>query len=56
MVGNLALLWRPIAHLAGRTYRLFDVGGAVGIVGIAAMLISAVIRHTVQLYRAEQLP
>src|ERR1700722_8783969 len=30
-VGNLALLWRPRIHLFGGEYRLFDVGGAIGL-------------------------
>src|SRR5579864_9755956 len=41
-VGNLALVWRPDAHLAGTDWRLFDVGGAVGIVGMGIMLAVAV--------------
>lgn len=55
-IGNGVLLYRPMVHLAGETYRLFDVGGIVGIAGMALMLISAVIRHTVYLYRSERLP
>jgi phosphatidylglycerophosphate synthase len=55
MIGNIALLYRPMVHLLGVTYRLFDVGGIVGIIGIALMLIGAVIRHTMLLYRAERL-
>jgi len=35
---------------------LFDVGGAVGIVGMALMLIVATIRHMRMLYHAETLP
>ena len=56
MIGNIALLYRPVVRLFGTHYRLFDVGGAVGIVGMAAMLIAAVVRHTILLYRAERLP
>ena len=56
MIGNIALLYRPVVRLLGEHYRLFDVGGAVGIVGMGAMLIAAVVRHTVLLYRAERLP
>jgi phosphatidylglycerophosphate synthase len=56
MIGNVALLYRPMARLFGHTYRLFDVGGIVGIIGMALMLITAVVRHTVMLYRAERLP
>jgi phosphatidylglycerophosphate synthase len=55
-IGNIALFWRPVVKLAGRQYLLFDVGGAVGICGMLAMLIWASIRHTRQLYNAERLP
>ena len=55
-IGNIALLYRPVVRLFGGSYRLFDVGGAVGIVGMALMLIVAVIRHTALLYRSERLP
>lgn len=56
MTGNLVAL-SGITHgvLNGQRYLLFDIGGAVGVVGMAAMLIWAVIRHTAHLYRAERL-
>ena len=54
--GNVALFYCPMVQLAGSTYRLYDVGGAAGVTGILLMPISAVVRHTVQLYRAERLP
>jgi archaetidylinositol phosphate synthase len=54
--GNVALLVRgPVARLAGHDFRLFDVGGAAGIVGMTVMLIVSSIRNTVALYRAEPL-
>jgi len=56
MIGNVALLWRPWVRLFGGTYRLFDIGGLVGIAGFALMLVNAAVRHTVELYRAERLP
>jgi archaetidylinositol phosphate synthase len=56
MIGNIALLYRPVVRLAGEHYRLFDIGGAVGMVGMALMLIVSVVKHTVYLYRAERLP
>ena len=57
MAGNIALLCgRLTARLFGHSYRLFDVGGAIGIAGMALMLVWAVVRHTVHLYRAERLP
>ncbi len=33
-VGNLALFWRPRVHLLGASFRLFDVGGAIGLAGM----------------------
>jgi phosphatidylglycerophosphate synthase len=57
MAGNIALLCgRHTARLFGHSYRLFDVGGALGIAGMALMLVWAVVRHTAYLYRAERLP
>jgi len=56
MIGNVALWWRPWVHLAGGTYRLFDVGGLVGIAGLGVMVVTSALRHTVQLYREERLP
>ena len=57
MAGNVALLCgRHTARLFGHSYRLFDVGGVVGIAGMALMLVWAVVRHTAHLYRAERLP
>src|SRR5207245_4177328 len=57
-IGNLALYFSDSStvKLIGGEYRLFDVGGAVGIVGMALMLIVATIRHTRMLYHAEMLP
>jgi phosphatidylglycerophosphate synthase len=55
-VGNLALLYHPLARLGGVDYRLFDVGGAVGVTGMTAMLIASAARHTLELYREERLP
>lgn len=54
-IGNLALLWRPVVRFAGYPLRLFDIGGAIGIMGMTAMLIWAAVRHTRQLYDAERL-
>lgn len=54
-IGNLALLRWPRVHLAGGVYLLFDVSGVVGMIGIGAMLLFAVVRNTRKLYRAEPL-
>lgn len=56
VVGNLALLWRPMAHLFGRQYRLFDVGGAIGLAGMAAMVVFFTLQNTARLYREERIP
>jgi archaetidylinositol phosphate synthase len=48
IAGNAALFVHP-------SPKLFNVGGAVGIVGMAAMAIAATARHTAALYREETL-
>jgi len=56
MIGNVALLFRPVVEIFGGRYRLFDVGGAVGIAGMTLMLVTAVVRHTRALYGSERVP
>jgi phosphatidylglycerophosphate synthase len=55
-IGNLALFWRPVVGLFGYRFLLFDVGGAIGIVGMTVMAITSAVRHTKVLYDAERLP
>jgi len=55
-VGNVVLLAHPYASIAGRRFLLFDVAGAVAIAEMAFMAVAAAIRHTVVLYREEELP
>ncbi|MBI3666035.1 MAG: CDP-alcohol phosphatidyltransferase family protein [Acidobacteria bacterium] len=55
-IGNVALLFRPTVKILGESYRLYDVGGAIGIVGMSLMLFTAAIRHTRALHRAERAP
>ena len=52
-IGNLALLYRPMVFHG--QYRLFDVGGAVGLAGMAAMLIFFTFRNTRRLYAEERI-
>jgi phosphatidylglycerophosphate synthase len=52
-VGNLALLRWPMV-LKGH-YRLFDVGGVLGLVGMAAMLVFFTARNTHRLYVGERI-
>lgn len=55
MIGNVELISRPFAHLMGYRVLLFDVGGAIAIVGMLAMAVVATVSHTVRLYREERL-
>jgi phosphatidylglycerophosphate synthase len=52
-IGNIALLYRPMVFHGH--YRLFDVGGAAGIVGMTAMLIFFTVRNTGRLYAEERI-
>jgi archaetidylinositol phosphate synthase len=57
-IGNLALYFHPgvpQVRILDGVYRLFDVGGAIGMAGMVLMALAATARHTVQLYRAEPL-
>jgi archaetidylinositol phosphate synthase len=55
-VGNLALFWKPVVHLFGGRYRLFDVGGAIGLAGMGLMVVVFTLQNTVRLYREERMP
>jgi phosphatidylglycerophosphate synthase len=55
IAGNVALLYRPWVHIAGHLYRLFDVGGVVGVAGMGVMLVFSSIQHTRLLYQEERL-
>lgn len=56
IAGNIALLFQPIAKFGSRQFLLFDVGGTIGIIGMAIALLCAIVKHTTYLYRAETLP
>jgi phosphatidylglycerophosphate synthase len=52
-VGNLALFrWAWV--IQGR-YRLFDIGGAIGLAGMLLMLVIVTLKNTVRLYREERI-
>jgi len=55
-VGNLTLFWKPIIHLFGSQYRLFDAGGAIGLAGMALMVLVVTLQNTLRLYREERIP
>jgi phosphatidylglycerophosphate synthase len=52
-LGNLAVLrWPLVSH---GHFRLFDVGGAIGIAGMTAMLLLFTARNTLRLYNEERI-
>jgi len=54
-IGNVMLLVRPRVHLLGHAFRLFDVGGMIGVAAMGVMLIVSTIRHTAMLYRQDRI-
>ena len=55
-LGTLQLLRSQSVVIAGTPILLFDLGGAVGIAGLAATFIASAVANTGRLYRAEPLP
>lgn len=55
-LGNLVLLFHPMATIFGHRYPLFDVGGVVAAIGLFVTVVIAAIGHTRELYRAEPIP
>jgi len=52
-VGNLAMFrWAWVIH--GR-YRLFDIGGGIGLAVMIVMLVAVSLKNTVRLYREERI-
>ena len=53
-IGNLALLrWPVVLH---QRYRLFDIGGAIGLVGMIFMVIFFTLKNGYRLYCEERIP
>src|ERR1051325_6110238 len=56
-VGNLCLFfWESTMHVTGRAYKLFDVGGTLGISGMLLVMVISAIHNTARLYRQEPIP
>ena len=55
-IGTLVLFVKPVVVIFGQSYKLFDVGGVVGIAGMLVTLLVAAVSHTRTLYIAEPLP
>jgi phosphatidylglycerophosphate synthase len=54
-IGNIVLLFRPVVHLFGNTFKLFDVGGVVAIAAIFFVMLVSAIKNTIKLYNEERL-
>ena len=54
-IGNIALIFKPWAHVFGYPVRLFDFGGVIAAVMMLGMMVISAIRHTAQLYREEKI-
>ena len=52
-VGNVALFFRPNVTLFGHAFRMFDIGGVIGAVGLLITLVISAVRNTRTLYEAE---
>ena len=55
-LGTLQLMRSDVIAIAGLDLLLFDLGGVVAIVSVAATFIAAAVANTRHLYRAEPLP
>ena len=56
IVGNLFLIHSAHTRIFGHRFLLFDVGGVISIVVMAAILVYSSIRNTYALYELERLP
>jgi archaetidylinositol phosphate synthase len=55
-IGTLVLLVHPTAVIFGHSFKLFDVGGVCGVMGLFVTLIVSSVRNTRKLYLAEPIP
>jgi phosphatidylglycerophosphate synthase len=54
--GSLRLMHSDFVRIAGSDYRLFDIGGGIGIIALLVTFIVSAVRNAYTLYRAEPLP
>lgn len=54
-VGNAWVVFDPTVVVAGRTFLLFDVAGAIGAAGLAVAFLVSAVRNARELYLAEPL-
>lgn len=53
--GNAVVFFKPLATVFGRQYLFFDIGGAIAVACMLAVLGASVLTSTVTLYRQEPL-
>ena len=53
--GNIFLFFRPYIQLFGVQYKLFDVGGIVGIGALLFIVLHSAVKNTIALYREERI-
>src|SRR6202163_4677304 len=49
-IGNGVLFWKPRVRFFGGQYRLFDVGGTIGLIGMTLILVFFTAQNTGRLY------
>ena len=54
--GTLQLMHSGVVAIAGRSWLLFDIGAAVGIIGLLITFVRAAVANAAALYREERLP
>ena len=55
-IGTFVLFVHPTAVIFGHAFKLFDVGGVCGAIGLFVTLLLSAIRNARQLYAAEPIP
>jgi phosphatidylglycerophosphate synthase len=55
VVGNVVLFFRPVVHILGGAYRLFDVSGLIALLGLGVTLIVWTAQNTYKLYQQERI-
>ena len=53
--GNIALFFYPLVDVFGHLYKLFDVGGVIGIAALLIIVLHSAVKNTVLLYREERI-
>src|SRR5271155_2026290 len=54
-IGNIYVIYKPVVHFLGSEWRLFDIGGICGIIGMTGILLTSCFKNGRTLYRREPL-